>query len=122
MLSRKIHAEDQYQQWGYQQREIRKTVASQIAELFANDCRHLGRKQTQAIGTIVFCQAYGGTGRCVRIAVVVRLVDDDELVFVQRSLQMRFRCARSPAIEKLFVVREFFKRQTLDGDVHLVTS
>ncbi len=54
MPSGKIHTKNQYQQRGHQQREIRKTVAGEIAELFANDRGHLGRKQTQAIGTIIF--------------------------------------------------------------------
>src|SRR6266513_1288640 len=63
--SGKIHAEDQYQQRGHQQAEIRKTVASEVAKLFANDRSHGGRKQTQAIGTVVFpCdRTAGGAGR-----------------------------------------------------------
>src|SRR5947208_3733875 len=66
MPSGKIHAEDQYQQWGHQQAEIRKTVASKIAELFANDRSHGGRKQTQAIGTVVFPRARTDSGTCRR--------------------------------------------------------
>src|SRR3989454_7946843 len=65
MPSGKIHTKDQYQQRGHQQADIRKTVASEVAELFANDRSHGGRKQTQAIGTVVFpCdRTAGGTGR-----------------------------------------------------------
>src|SRR5258708_18064577 len=61
----KIHAENQDQHRGQQQREIGKTVASEVAELFAHDRGYLRRKQTQSIGAIVLhldCTD-GGTSR-----------------------------------------------------------
>jgi len=54
MPSCRIHAEDQYQQRGHQQREYAKTVASEIAEFFAHDRRTWGESKPQAIGAIVY--------------------------------------------------------------------
>src|SRR5260370_39058859 len=62
----KIHAEDQYEYRGQQQGEVCKTIANEIAELFANDRGHLRRKQTQAIGAFFILRhgTNGGARRC----------------------------------------------------------
>src|SRR5262249_45305008 len=62
---------------------------------------------------------HGRAGWSVGGAIVVRLIDDDELVLVERALQMFFARLWALSVPKLDVVGKLFVRDALDGQIEL---
>jgi hypothetical protein len=79
------------------------------------------RRQQQHVARTVKQETtqYGRSGRCVRVPIVVRLIDDDELILATRALQVFFGRVQALDIAKLNVVGKLFVRDALDGQIEL---